>query len=439
MKVGILGGGLTGLSLGYFLEKQTIDFEILERDSECGGLCKTVQKDGFTFDCSGGHVIFSRDEEVMNFILALLSENLNRCRRNTKILYNGKYIKYPFENGLSDLPKEERFECVYHFVDALLRRERKELKEPSNFREWMYHSFGKGIAEKYLIPYNEKIWKMDPALLGLDWIKIRDRLPQPNMEDVIKSALDIETEGYLSQLFFYYPLQGGIQSLTNAIENKIKSKVTKGFEVKKVEKNSKWVVSSGSVKKEFDVLVSTIPITDLTGMVEIPHEVRSAADSLKYNSLITVLIGLNTENIPDIHWVYVPDKKITAHRFTFPKNHSPKTVPPGKSSIQVEITCKFEDIFWNREDESIIKEIVEQLDEGGIIDKKTVCFTKVNRAKYAYVVNDMNYSNNVEAVRKFIEGYGIRLCGRFSEFKYLNMDACIRNAIDMSRKIGEAK
>lgn len=233
MKVGILGGGLTGLSLGYFLKEKGIDFEILEKDSECGGLCKSIQESGFTFDCYGGHVIFSRDEEILNFIFSLLSNNINKCKRNTKILYNGKYVKYPFENGLSELSKKERFECLYYFIDALIKREKGEFKEPINFKEWVYQTFGKGIAEKYLIPYNEKIWKTDPSLLSLDWVKIKDRLPQPNMEDIIRSALGIETEGYLAQLFFYYPIYGGIQSLIRSIESKIENKIIKTLKLKK--------------------------------------------------------------------------------------------------------------------------------------------------------------------------------------------------------------
>lgn len=436
MKIGILGGGLTGLTLGYFLEEKGIDFEILEKNSECGGLCKTIEKDGFTFDCYGGHIIFSKDDEVLNFMLSLLSKNINKCKRNTKILYNGKYVKYPFENGLDDLPNEEKLECLYHFIDALVKRNRDEFKEPSNFKEWVYQTFGKGIAEKYLIPYNEKIWRTNPGLLNLDWIKIKDRLPQPNTEDVIKSALGIETEGYLPQLFFYYPIYGGIQSLIKAIEDKIKNKIIKNFEIKKIMKNDrKWVISNGEEKREFDLLISTIPIIDLVETLNVSEEIRKTTSNLKYNSLITILIGLNIENLSNIHWLYIPNKKIRFHRVVFPKNNSIEMVPSGKSSAMTEITCKFGDEIWNKSDEELIKETIEQLHEIGIIDKTTVCFTKVKRTKYAYVIYDLGYPKNLETVKKFIENYGIELCGRFSEFKYLNMDACIRSAINMANKI----
>ena len=45
--------------------------------------------------------------------------------------------------------------------------------------------------------------------MGLEWV---GRIPKPPMEDVVKSALGIETEGYTHQLYFRYPLHGGFES-----------------------------------------------------------------------------------------------------------------------------------------------------------------------------------------------------------------------------------
>ncbi|HID60964.1 MAG TPA: hypothetical protein EYP46_03795, partial [Hadesarchaea archaeon] len=51
-KVGILGGGLAGLASASFLRH---DFEVLEKNDECGGLCRSLTEKGFTFDYGGGH------------------------------------------------------------------------------------------------------------------------------------------------------------------------------------------------------------------------------------------------------------------------------------------------------------------------------------------------------------------------------------------------
>ncbi len=49
----ILGAGLAGLSAAWHLQKRGIDCQVFEKESEVGGLCRSRQIDGFTFDCAG--------------------------------------------------------------------------------------------------------------------------------------------------------------------------------------------------------------------------------------------------------------------------------------------------------------------------------------------------------------------------------------------------
>ena len=197
MTIGIIGGGLTGVTLGYFLKENV---QILEKNNELGGLCRSIHDEGFTFDFGGSHIIFSKDKQVLNFMIGCLGENICQRIRNTKILYDNRYVKYPFENGLSDLSVEDNFECLYYYIENILKKKDVPYQ---NFKSWIYGTFGKGIAEKYMIPYNEKVWNLSTELMSSDWVA--NRVPQPPMEDVIKSSLGIHTEGYQHQLYFYYP------------------------------------------------------------------------------------------------------------------------------------------------------------------------------------------------------------------------------------------
>jgi len=427
MKIAIFGAGLTGLTLGYLLKSKRMDFEILEKENNCGGLMRTLQEDGFTFDYGGSHIIFSKDREILDFMLSLLGDNKIRNRRNTKIIYKGYYVKYPFENGLADLPKEENFECLYHFVQNLIKKEKEELKPPTNLKEWFYHTFGKGIAEKYLIPYNEKIWKYPLEKISLEWV---ERIPNPPLEDILKSSLGMETEGYTHQLYFYYPKFGGVQALIRSLEGKVNGKVVTNFEVKKIKReDGKWIISNNKREKLFDKIISTIPIHNLINALDAPEEVKNAANNLKYNSLITVMLGLDVKKLNDLTWLYIPQKDALTHRVSFPSNYSPYAAPKGKSSVLAEITCNIEDETWKMDDEQIANQVVDELNRLKIIDKTKVCFSKVKRMEYAYVINDLEYDKNIRIVKEFMKRMGIDLVGRFAEFKYLNMDACIKNAI----------
>lgn len=428
MKIVILGGGLTGLTLGYLLNQKRINIEILEKEKGCGGLMRTLQKNGFTFDYGGSHIIFSKDKEVLNFMLNLLGDGKVKNRRNTKILYKGHYVKYPFENGLADLPKEDNFECLYYFIQNSIKKEKGGLKRPNNLKDWCYYTFGRGIAEKYLIPYNEKIWKYSLEKTGLEWV---ERIPNPPVEDIIKSSLGIETEGYTHQLYFYYPKVGGIQVLIKSLEGKIKENIVTSFEVKNVKKeDGKWIISNGQEEKMYDKVISTIPIHDLINALNVPADVKNAVDTLKYNSLITIMIGIDKIKINDFTWLYIPDRVVLTHRVSFPSNYSPYVTPEGKSSVLAEITCNIGDEIWKLKDKEIANQVINELHQLKIMDKTKVCFTEVKRMKYAYVINDLDNYENIRIVKDYMRKMGIDVVGRFSEFKYLNMDGCIRSAME---------
>ncbi len=427
MKTLILGGGLSALALGSLMKE---DILILEKNPECGGLCRSTSEKGFTFDWGGSHIIFSRDKEVLKFMVDKLGNNIVKNRRNTKIFFKGRYVKYPFENGLSELPKKDNYECLYHFVKTLGLKK----KDACNFKEWIYQTFGKGIAEKYMVPYNEKIWNFRTEHMSTEWIA--GRVPKPPVEDIIKSAVGIETEGYRHQLHFYYPKNGGIQAMVKAFEEPVKDRILVNFEIKSIRKDGGgFAVSDGTKEQRGKRLISTLPLPEIVNMIEnVPDEVKNAARLLKFNSVITVMLGVDADRINDISWLYVPSKKDGIfNRLSFPSNYSPVVAPPHKSSILAEITCNFRDDMWKREDKEIIDEVVSDLCKMGIVDDAKVCFSLVKRSKYAYVIYDLEYSKNTRIVKEYLENYGIELVGRFSEFKYLNMDACIKSVMEFMK------
>lgn len=432
MKQAILGGGLTGLTLNYLLSQKGFDVEVLEKEADFGGLMRTCNEAGFAFDYCGSHIVFSRNKESLSFLLGLLGDNKLEKKRNTKVFFKGLYVKYPFENGLAGLEKQDNFDCLITFIDNLLNKEGGKVSKPTNMKDWFYYTFGKGIAEKYLIPYNQKIWKYPLEDMSLEWV---ERVPNPPVSDIVKSSLGIETEGYSHQSVFYYPKKGGIQALIRALCKLAGGNRVAGFEVKRLRKEGPcWVVSNGKDERIYDKVISTIPIQDLIKAMEAPKKVRDASSDLKYNSLITVMLGLNTKG-NDFSWLYIPDKDCLSHRVSFPSNFSPSVVPKGKSSVLAEITCTKDSVFWKMSDEEIVDRVTEDLHCLKIIDKTAVCFAKCKRTTYAYVITDMNYRQNLKILNDYVSEAGINLLGRFSEYKYLNMDACVENVMNYVKNL----
>jgi protoporphyrinogen oxidase len=424
-KIAILGAGLSGLTIGQLLSQRNVNFEIFEQNSHCGGLMKSKRANGFCFDTCGSHIIFSKNNETIRFFLSLLKKNVVRKKRVTKILYKGRYVKYPFENGLNDLPKNENFECLNTFIKNLIDQG-KNNKSPINLKDWFYCTFGQGISEKYLIPYNEKIWKFPINKIGLDWVQ---RIPSPPFEEIVKSSLGIKTDGYTHQLFFYYPIDGGIQAITDKLEKELRESPTLNFRISKIhEENGKWIISDGKTERIFNRVISTIPLQKLVKALDAPTEIKNLVTKLKYNSLINVMIGINRNKINNFSWMYIPAKNILPHRVSFPSNYSPKVTPLNKSSVVAEITCNLNDNIWKIDNDKLIERTINDLSDLNVIHKNEVCYADLERTEYAYVINDSAYTDNLKILREYFKQKDIGLVGRFAEFKYLNMDACVESA-----------
>ncbi len=430
MKTAILGGGLTGITLARLLHESGEEVTVLEREPECGGLCRSRSASGFTFDVGGSHIIFSRDAEVLGFMLEQLGSNRTENSRNTKVYYKGRYIKYPFENGLSGLPKEDLFFCINEFVRTLIAHEKGELPPPANFQEWILHTFGRGIAETYLIPYNEKIWKYPARKMSLHWVE--GRIPRPPVEDVIRSAIGIETEGYTHQSRFHYPLRGGIEALIRSIAAPLQDNIRTGFSVSSIRgTEGDWIVGDGNEEIRCERIVSTIPLQQLLGSLEgVPGSVLRACRALKYNSLASVCIGLRG-SVPGISWMYVPQPELGLfNRISFPSSYSPEVAPPGHASILAEITYREGDAVAAMPDTALVQHTLEALERMDILSRSDVVYTRVERQKYAYVIYDLDYQRNIVRIKEYCARRRIGLVGRFAEFEYLNMDGCIRNAMN---------
>lgn len=426
MKIAILGAGITGLTIARLLNESGYEIEVYEKEDKIGGLCRSEIVQGFVYDIGGGHVIYSKDKDVLKFMLDILGEeNTVKNIRNTKIFYKGNYVKYPFENGLGDLQKEDNFECLVGYIKAEFVRQMG-ARPPENFKEWIYYHFGKGIAEKFMLPYNEKIWKANLSEMSVDWVQ--GRVPHAPLEDVVRSSLNISTEGYTHQSLFFYPKEGGIQTFVELLVEPIRAEVLLNAPVKSVVKDGKrWLVN----EKAYDKVISSIPIHNLIPLLrDVPQPVIDALYSLRFNSMVSFLIGIDEENISPYSWIYLPDEDNgPCHKITYLSNYSPNNAPRGKSSILAEVTLKSEDKI--KIDEEFL---VESLHRNKMLQKSKVEFVEHRKIDYAYIIYDLNYQKNTSIVYNYLDGYGIDTIGRFARFKYINMDQAIKEAIEYSKK-----
>lgn len=435
MNYTILGGGLSAISLAYYLqENKNIDeIHILEKDDVLGGICRTYVKDGIEYDV-GPHIIFSKDKEILDLMNNLLGENNEKHRRSNRILHKKRFVQYPFENDLSKLPQEDIDYCVNGFLHNPY-----ENYEAKNMLQFFLKTFGEGITNTYLRPYNEKIWKFDPSFMDTQMV---ERIPKPPKEDILRSANGETIDGYLHQLYFTYPKQGGTEALIKAFVSKLSDKVkihtdNKVLKVKKQDK--KFVVTTSEKEYLCDKVVSTMPANEFCHIYEDtnkPQEILKIADNLRYNSIAICIVNVNKDYAGDNYAFMVADKNVKFHRISkldFMGEHYHKD---DTATYMAEITYRKNDLNDKASDEELTQKVIEGLEAIGFIDSKNdVNFTDLKRFEYAYVIYDLKHRQNMDAIKEYFASQGIYLNGRFGSFEYLNMDAIIKQSKNLAENI----
>lgn len=424
MKIAILGAGVSGLSLARFLVEgghKPEDLRIYESAPVAGGLCRSKTVDGFTYDVSGGHILYSKDKPALDWIVAQTGglDAFTTVERRTRIRYGQRWVNYPFENGLGDLPPEATFECLRGYVAAWHDRAARGTSAPADFGAWVRWRFGDGIAQHFMDPYNAKVWKRALNELTSDWVA--GRVPDAPVDDVLRSAVGIRTEGYTHQSLFHYPKHGGFQAITDALHAKLADRVVLGHRVSGVEKRGSQLHVDGEAH---DIVVSTLSLTDMPSIAAgMPAPVAAACRELEYNGIVCILVALDRARHPELSWIYLPhDAQGPTNRVTYMSNYSPHLAPAGKSSFLCEVTVRGGVQFPGAQLEH---DVVEGLVHAGLVRRDEVLFTDRSEIRQAYVVFDHGYASRRKTALEWLEGQGIVQLGRFGRFEYDNSDQCV--------------
>lgn len=419
----ILGGGWAGLLCGYELKKRyrQSKITILEASeaNRSGGLLSSEIIDGFTFDTAGPHILFSRNQNILEEIVSFLGDNVKKIERKAFVFFQGKYVPYPFENGIYVLDAQERAEFGSDILAAMLKIAGNQNWKPKTFKDWIYGYFGNAIAREYLEPYNRKIWKTDPIDMDADWVFSPGRLPFPDLKEIVSSISGLKSIGYKEQAYFYYPKNGGIKSLYDSLYKKVVGmgvEFISNFTVRKVEKNHcGWLINDTYTCAK---IINTLPIIVLPKIFNFPLEINNIISKLDYNREIVVGIALKKKG-PEEHVVYVPDKEIIFHRLTWMSNLSEHNAD-NFSNLIAETT-----ISMNTQIDLalVTKATIEGLLKMKIIDSTTeILFTKTWMNEYGYPIYRIGHQETRNRIFNFFKDNGIISVGRWGSWHYWNTD-----------------
>lgn len=412
-KIFIAGGGISGLSLGYFLKNNK--HKIIEKESFPGGLCRSIYRNQFIFDFTGHLLHFSKKR--VKKIIDDLNISMLKHRRKAYILFKNSLIPYPFQANLHYLQNEDAFYALVEFI-------KKKNIDIKNLEQYFLSSFGKGVYDLFLKPYNRKLWTVDPNELVSDWIG--RFVPDIKIDEILKPFFIEKTsndKGYNKE--FFYP-EKGINELINKFSEKTKN-LNLSEKIIEINWKDKLIVTEKNLYK-YDKLVWTLPLKNFLKKArpELPKTLKDSFCKLKAVNIIDLEIGFKGIS-PEYHWVYIPEKNLRPYRIGCSSNFY--DIEKGFFSMYIEISYK-----ENIEVKNIqLKRIVNQLKKVNLIDKNAEIMTSLKRKiKPAYVLYDMNWSNSREKIFKFFKKNSIIPLGRYGKWEYSSIEDAILDAKKLS-------
>lgn len=417
----IAGGGLSGLSVAWHLQHKGVDCHVLEKEHQEGGLCRSKNINGFSFDYDG-HLLHFKCAYTFNFIRYLLGDNLIEHKRNAWVYSKGKYTRYPFQANLYGLPSSVVKECLCGFIRA--KGESSHGKNGKlNFFEWIHKTFGRGIARHFMIPYNTKFWSVPLRELTCEWLD--GFIPVPSLTQIIEGTIEESRRLYGYNARFWYPKRGGINQVPKELVRRIKN-IHTCCKVTGIDLKNKCVEINGKKAERFDLLVSTIPLPEMGRIVsDIPYKIRRLFERLRWNSIFNLNLGTEKKDPSGRHWVYFPDRQICFFRVGFPHNFS-CSGSRKKMSLYAEVAySKTRGIDKRR----IVSRIKKDLEKTGILNRKDEIIAQdINDIKYGYPVYDTYHHRAVSGILEYMAERDVFSCGRYGSWRYMSMEDVIIEA-----------
>jgi protoporphyrinogen oxidase len=421
----VIGAGVSGLGFANWWRERHPGAHVLvlEAEAEPGGYCRTVVQDGFVWDYSG-HFFHFKDPAIEAWLRARMPGQVVRTVvKRSAIRYAGRDIDFPFQKHIHQLPHDEFLECL---VELYFRPAGDD--PPRSFGEMLYRRLGKGITDKFLRPYNEKLYATDLDRLDVD--AMGRFFPHADVADIIASMRPrppgAGDGGYNAT--FSYPAGGAVQYIHALLHDLPPGTVRCGEPVVGIDLAARAVVTPRR-RIAFDRVVSSAPLPVLARLCGVAHDpaVFSSNKVLVYN------LGFDRKGARDLHWMYFPDRGLSFYRVGWYDN----ILPPAdgaadRMSLYVEIGAPHDAVF---DPEALRARVLADLRrEAIVVDHQLI--------SHHHVVLDPAYvhitgASLAEAARLRAElaGQGVHSVGRYGGWTYCSIEDNLVETRALARRL----
>jgi protoporphyrinogen oxidase len=410
----IVGAGVSGLAFADWLRHD--DYLLVEAEDEIGGYCRTIERAGFVWDYSG-HFFHFRQPEIERYLVDRMGEQrILRVQRDSRIWYADRFIDFPFQKNIHQLPEAEYQQCLRDLED-------RPDETAGSFKDMLYARYGRGIAEKFLVPYNEKLYALNLAALDAD--AMGRFFPHASVDEIKRSADAPTNDGYNAT--FTYPEGGAIQYIEALAQGVSNDRISRGERVLSIDREGK-VAKTNRRQIRYDALVSTAPLTALLDMCGLAYD----ASVLSHNKVQVFNLGFDSKGPQGVHWIYYPQRELSFYRVGFYDN----IFDSDRMSLYVEVGLPW-DAQLSEDDQGALKaRVLADLQTCGVLTNQTLVASHDVLLDPAYVHITTQSISESTARRELLAAEDVHSIGRYGAWTYCSIEDNIIEARALADAIG---
>jgi protoporphyrinogen oxidase len=436
----ILGAGPAGMAAAYTLTQQEQHVVVIERDSQVGGLAKSIDYQGFILDY-GPH--FFNSDIAIDPVLKLWNEVMGTeqvtFNRMTRMYWRSRYFSYPPKptEVLLEVGFFESIRLLLSYIQAQFSPN----SNPKNFAERMKAKFGNRLFEVCFEAYIEKLWGIPCTEISAEWQA--GRIRNTSLLEVLKNAVRGD-DGRLK-----FPRLGSRQLYERIAEfiQTNNQQILLNHEVVKIYHENfqvtKLILKNRETEQEEVIqcqgVISSIPLTLLLQQLSPPAPIRvvEQAKYLKFRNTVIVYLIIESSHLFPDQSIYIIDPNVRLGRVTNFANWSSDMLPDyHHTPLCCEYWCNFDESTWQQPEEELLKQAEQDLREIGLLRDENICSGFVLKLPRTHPIFTVNYQAALVEINDYLNQFqNLEVVGRNGAFKYNDQDDSLNMGILAAKKI----
>jgi protoporphyrinogen oxidase len=425
----VVGAGVTGLGFANAIRDRALGrgeptprVLVVEAEAEPGGYCRTVTRDGFVWDYSG-HFFHFKHPAIEAWLRARMpGEDVRTVVKRSSIRYAGRDVDFPFQKNIHQLPPAERDECIRE-LQALAAGASV---APDSFLAMLYGRLGRGIVEKFLRPYNEKLYATDLDTLDVD--AMGRFFPPAGAAEILAHVADPKPDrGYNAT--FTYPAGGAVRYIQALLRDLPPETVALGERVIGIDVGAR-VATTTARRIAYRHLISSAPLPALLALTGTPHDPAVFG----WNKVLVFNLGFDRKGREGVHWMYFPDRARRFYRVGWYDNIMGSGSGTGRMSLYVEIGAARDAVLdVDAERDRVLADLRA---EAIVTDHRLVASHHVVLDP-AYVHITRRSLAAAAELRAHLAAVGVHSAGRYGRWTYCSIEDNLVEARELAEAIGD--